>query len=63
MSDIVRWVTGSTDGELRGYNLKTEFARHREILDGRRKAGQKLEVTPPRYDDVFFEGLEVLNGK
>jgi len=42
-------------------NFKASFACHKEILEARRKAGQKLEVTQPRYDEVFFEGLERLN--
>jgi hypothetical protein len=42
-------------------NFKASFDCQEEILAARRKAGEKLEVTPPRYDDVFFEGLERLN--
>ena len=44
-------------------NFKASFACHKEILEARRKAGQKLEVTQPRYDDVFLGGVEVLDGK
>ena len=44
-------------------NFKATFDCQHEILEARRRAGEKLEVTQPRYDDVFFEGMEVLDGK
>jgi hypothetical protein len=42
-------------------NFKASFDCFREILAARRQAGAKLDMTKPRYDAVFMEGIACLN--